>query len=446
MKRVIIFISALVVLLAVALSPVVASSQTPPNIILILMDDIGVDYIGAYGEHPNPGKTPNINKLAKKGLIFRNAWSSPVCTPTRAGVLTGRYSFRTGLGSCDAKSKVGLSLTEMTIPKVLAPTYQSIAIGKWHLGSYTKQDSVHPLKSGFDHFYGALYNLNKHGTLLEKGNYKRWEKVSDGKHSISTTYATTENVNDAIKVIKNTKQPWFVYLAFNAPHVPLHKPPNHLHSYGKKLKGTKPRANPVPHYKAMIEAMDSEIGRLLKAAPSNTIVIVAGDNGTIKAAVQPNAKANFTAKHAKETVYEGGINVPLIIAGPGVKSGESTALVGTMDLFATIIELAGMSQPPSDSVSMVSYLKGDKTSKRKTIYSEIFWPNGSKFPHINHQRAIRDNRYKLITKRKKNKDKGDEFYDLLKDPFETNNLLLKGLTKSQNNIYLGFKQQLLKLK
>jgi arylsulfatase A-like enzyme len=444
MKRVTTFVISLFILSVGVLTSAEAASK--PNIILILMDDIGVDFVGAYKEHPHPGKTPNIDRLAKNGVLFRNAWSSPVCTPTRAGVMTGRYSFRTGLGSCDAKSQIGLSLTEKTLPKVLKPAYESVAVGKWHLGSYTGGDSVHPQKSGFDHFHGALYNLNKHATLIKKGNYYRWEKVDDGKHSISTTYATTENVNDAIKVVKNTKQPWFLYLAFNAPHVPLHKPPKHLHSYSKQLKGTKPRSNPVPHYKAMIEAMDTEIGRLLKAAPANTYVIIAGDNGSIKAAVTSHPNANFTPQHAKNTVYEGGINVPLIIAGPGVKRGESKALVATMDIFATVIELAGMSAPPSDSVSMVPYLKGQTASKRKTIYSEIFWPNGSKFPHTNHQRAIRNERYKLITKRKKNKNRGDEFYDLQMDPFETNNLLRRGLTKKQKNIYAGFKQQLLKLK
>jgi arylsulfatase A-like enzyme len=177
--------------------------------------------------------------------------------------------------------------------------------------------------------------------------------------------------------------------------------------------------------RAMVEAMDAEIGRLLDALETvdpDAYVIFFADNGTAPIATLPP----FAPDHGKGTVYEGGVNVPLIVRGPGVVHGESSALVSVVDLYATITELARVHSTAQDSVSLVPYFADPGRALRATVYTETFAPNGGAPPYASHRRALRDVRYKLI----RITPSGDEFYDLFADPFETTDLL-PGLNAEQ---------------
>jgi arylsulfatase A-like enzyme len=406
-------------LLALAATTAVGLAQG--NVLVIVADDLGVDRVAAYKEHHDPGRTPNIDRLAGMGLLFRNAWSNPVCSPTRAAIMTGRYSFRTLIGKSihvHIDHAIGLSLSEVTIPELLPPGYRSAAIGKWHLS--TAADGLeHPRRQGFDTFSGGIWNLGQ-----MEGDYYRWHKVIDGERSIAPTYATIDTTNDAILQLESLPEPWFLYVAYHAPHPPIHAPPNRLHHFS--LSGA-PKDSPVIHTKASVEALDTELGRLLTHVNfDRTTVLFLGDNGTDQSA----SEAPFLPEHAKGTMYEGGLNVPLIVAGSGVAPGENTALVHAVDFFATVAELAGVPGTTQDSISMVPYLAGDPTPRREYVYSERFKPNGPG-PYTVYDQAVRGLRYKLIRR-----VDGEELYDLMTDPFERNDLLRQpSLTAPQRAAY-----------
>lgn len=404
-------LASLGVLLAVTLG---VSVETPTNVLLILADDVGVDRIGAYAEHPVPGKTPVIDALAEQGVLFRNAWSNPTCSPTRATILTGRFAFRTGIGIATMPDGVqtGLSAAEITLPELLgraAGCRPSTALfGKWHLGSDAR-DVLSPLEAGFDIYAGCLFNLP---------SYFAWDKQINTLSVRSTTYATTDTTDDAMRAISHLPEPWFVMVSYHAAHDPFHWPPPALHSQSTQL------INVSIRHRAMVEAMDTEIGRLLSSFSSaelaRTTIILAGDNGTPGVATT----LPFLAAHAKKTVYEGGINVPLIISGAHVQARgrESAALVNTTDLYATVAQLMSVDPArelppghPIDSLSLTPYLRAPELpSLREFAYAERFSPNGPG-PYEFRIRAIRNARWKLIVSESPDKE---ELYDLLLDPFE----------------------------
>lgn len=394
----------------------------PPNVLIIIADDLGVDRVAAYGEHPDPGTTPVIDQLAADGVLFRNAWANPVCSATRATMLTGRYSFSTGVGSfIPAASAAELSTAWNTIPKFLPPEYHKVAVGKWHLSGNLASYTEHPMLMGFDHHRGSMFNL------IGSQGYFNWSKNTDGTLAPSSTYATTDAVDEAIGFISEygagpEPEPWFMWLAFNAPHTPNHHPPPALHTFDLPPQTTDPELLT----KAMIEAMDTEIGRLLAsiepAVLANTYVIFIGDNGTGHAATT----APFIPLQGKQTIYEGGVNVPLIIKGPGVIAGaECAALVSSTDVFSTVADMAGVKAGTQDSTSLFPYLSApDLESIRRWVYGEMFAPDLTLLP-TSRQRTTRDARYKL--------HRGleatgfvDRFYDLVADPFESTDLMAAG--------------------
>ncbi len=393
------------------------------NVLLLIADDLGVDRVGAYAAHPDPGRTPVIDALAAGGMLFRNAWSNPNCPPTRAGMLTGRHSVHSGFVATDFWTvPTELPLAETTIPEALPANYRSAVVGKWHIGSLKATGYLHPLLQGFDNFRGSMTIFTGSPT----DNYTNFTKVVDGTSFVQVTkYATSDQVDDALSLINGWGgDPWFLWLAFHAPHGPFHKPPASLHTYG-------PLPNPISaniplHMKAMAEAMDTEIGRLLAGIPpavrANTVVIFLGDNGTDKVATT----APYLPSHAKGTVYQGGVNVPFIVNGPGVLPGsECGAIVSTTDVFATTLELAGVvNTTGEDSVSLVPYFTDPALpSLRDTVYTEIFSPNGNG-PYTGRARAVRDDRYKLMILHAGSAIPSEtHFFDLLADPFELNDLL-----------------------
>lgn len=397
------------------LAPLLASMGAP-SVVVVVIDDWGVDRCGAYAEHPRPGRTPNIDALAAQGMLFRNAWTYTVCSPTRAAMLTGRYGFRTGIGKgLKTEDPYGLPLAELTFAEALPPAYVSAAVGKWHVG-VGAQGPLNPNNQGFDVFLGHLFNVENSG-----GSYFAWDQTVNGITAPAQGYLTTTQVDDAIRMVRQLPEPFVLYVALQAPHTPRHAPPAHLHSY--ELEGD-PDDTPGRHYKAMLEAADTELGRLFDAIDlGETYLFVLGDNGTpAKATSLP-----FNKLRAKGFLYEGGINVPFIAAGPGIPAGsESPALVGAVDLFATILELAtGSATTPTDSVSLVPVLADPRAPHRDFVYAERF-DNGPP-PVSNHRRAIRGARYKLIDR----PNTGDELFDLELDPFETVNLKNGPLTQEQ---------------
>ncbi len=393
------------------------AAQSGNNVLIVVADDLGVDHVRVYGEGTTTPATTNLDALAGRGVLFRNAWAYPTCSPTRAALNTGRHPFRTGVGSPGAQ----LATNEFTVPEVLdaqSSGYAHAWIGKWHLGS--NRATAHPTDAGWSHFTG----------LLGGGvpDYYRWPRVANGVSSISTTYSTTQIVDDALAWIQQQQTPWLCVVAFNAPHTPYHSPPAHLHS--QVLAGLDPSTTPFPFYQAAVEAMDAEIGRLfatLGTVMDSTNVVFLGDNGTPRQV----SRAPFSPRHAKGTAYEGGAGVPFIVAGPVVVGGgrEVSALVSAVDLPAAIGALAGVDHRTplvmSDSVSFVPYLTDPAQAPlRAALYTESF-SNGAN-PSTDGFAAARDSSYKLI-QRLAPTGVTEEVYDLVQDPFETRNLVSLGL-------------------
>ncbi|MEI6408795.1 MAG: sulfatase-like hydrolase/transferase [Bacteroidota bacterium] len=418
--------------------------QAQRNVILIIADDLGTDYLGFYEDHQDTVAMPNIRKLLSKGVRFTNAMSNPVCSATRAGMLTGRYSFRTGVGGI--VGGIGgsgvLDINEITIPRLLniykPNKFGKANIGKWHLHQAMPTSNLNnPNIMGYDYFAGNFI-----GQLT---SYYNWTKVTNGVSSTVTTYATTETANDAINWINTqnpnpqTKKPFFLWLAFNAPHAPYHLPPAGLHSY-TNLSGTQQdiMANPKPYFKASLEALDHEIGRIFddlqtKNLLDSTDIIFIGDNGNT---IQTAQIAN-TAR-AKGTIYQYGIHVPFIISGPSVVAPGrvSDALVNTTDLFATILELFGYNDwktqipanKPVDSKSILPILKNTGNEVRPWAFTEIFKVTTDG----DDGKTMRNHDFKLL-----HFDDGhEEFYQLATDPGETNNLMLGALNATQTTNYL----------
>jgi arylsulfatase B len=404
------------------------------NVVLIIADDLGSEYCGFYQNHPDTVRIPNIRSLLAKGVLFKNAWSNPLCSPTRAGILTGRYSFRTGVGNAvgGANSAV-LDTSDYTIPRLLnsfAPGQIAKAnIGKWHLHLSNPNSNFQiPVLMGYDYFEG-----NFSGALT---SYTSWTKIKNASASSCSTYATTEVANNAISWMQNQDKPFFLWLAFNAPHTPHHLPPLDLHSY-KNLSGTSAdiTTNPKNYFKASMESLDTEIGRIFDSIKvlgkwDSTDFIFIGDNGS------DGTVSLSSGGGAKGSVYQEGIHVPFIISGPSVVNPcrTSDALVNTQDLFATILELFGdknwRNRIPSvisiDSKSLVPIINNTNTEIRDWTFSEVF-----KVPTVAADgKAIRNKEFKLI----QFDDGRQKFYKVSIDSMENIDLLLGTLNaESQEN-------------
>lgn len=401
-----------------------SAPPTRPNIVLIVADDFGVDMMPAYAEGVDTACTPFLDGLAADGLLFRNAWVAPQCSPTRAQLLTGRYGFRTGIGT---PANAELELDERIVPEMLEG-YSSACVGKWHLAG-NGGGVTHPNDSGFGRFAGASSNLT---------DYFNWTKIEDGVESQTSTYATVDTASEAVAAIGTLPEPFFLYVAFHAPHSPAHLPDVALCpdpcANGVNCANVPSTAANWRLTRAMVGAMDTEIGRVLQALDAvdpDAYVVFMGDNGTGAQAT----RAPFDSNHAKGTMYEGGLNVPLVIKGPGVAAGQECAgLVGGVDLFATMAELAGVTNVTEDSVSLVPYFSDPTRSLRDTVYSELFAPNHqTSLPFTSHERAVRNERYKLIRRT----GVADELYDLNDDPWEATDLLPTLVPGSDADIAYG---------
>lgn len=404
------------------------TARAQQNVVLLIADDLGTDYCGFYEDALDTASMPNIRALAGRGVRFVNAWASPTCSPTRASILTGRHSFRTGVGTAiTGMDYPDLDTSEYTIPKLLNATapagYLSACVGKWHLNHRTQQKLNYPAKFGYDFYAGNF--------LGELSDYFNWNKITNGVSTTSTGYATTETIDDAVRWLGELPEgrPFFLWVGFNAPHTPLHAPPAGLHTV-PGLTGAQGHINQNPklYFKAMIEAMDTEIGRLLQWLDDNnrldsTSVIFIGDNGNNKRVAQI-----ADTSHAKGTLYEYGLRVPFIVAGPAVASPgrTSTGLVSTVDLFSTILDLCGHTtwrdaipaNIPVDSRSIIPILSNSAPSVRTWAFSEQFKPTRD----AEDGKAIRNDEFKLI----RFDTGGEELYNLTADRNEAVNLLALG--------------------
>lgn len=405
--------------------PARAADPGGGNLLVLIADDLGTDGLRLFNADPAASlpPTPHIDALAREGVLFRNAYAYPTCSPTRATILTGRYGFRTGIGYALADpSEPVLRASEYALPEVLnaLPSlgYRHANIGKWHLSFGASDPNT---LGGWGHFSGVLI-----GALP---SYDVWPKTLNGETTTAYRgYATTDNVNDALAWIgRQAGQPWLLWMAFNAAHTPYHKPDSALHSYDRLPDSLiAVQNNPRPYYEAMVESLDSEIGRLLAGVDrAKTTVVFLGDNGTLHTVIQPP----YPQDRGKGTLYQGGIRIPLIVAGPAVirPGRESSHLVHSVDLFATLLNLAGANSSavipaghPVDSRSLMPILRDEPfVPSESCILTENF--SATLAPAVAGRAAL-DGRYKLI----RFDDGLSGFYDLEADPVEKDNLLTRG--------------------
>ena len=392
-------------------SAVSAFADVSPNILLVIADDMGVDASPCHAKGNRLAKMPTLESLCQSGMVFEDAYAAPLCSPTRAMIMTGKYGFRTGVtGAVSPNDQNGLFQNQATIFDVLGrdTDYRSAVIGKWHLSS-ERNDLDHPESLGVDYFYGPLS-----GGVPD---YFSWTAVEQGKRVKVSDYATSDLSDKAIYWIADQSSPWFLWLAYNAPQTPFHAPPETLHSFGD-LSGEKRdiRQNPERYYFAALEAMDAELGRVLDSIEieerENTVVVFIGDNGT------PGqlSRGSSLQGRTKGSLYEGGTNVPLVVAGPDVLRGRSSELVAATDLFSTALSIAGVIASTSDSYDISGTLFDEEKTGREFVFTEI--SGGSKGGSKSGW-AIRDARYKLI----QHDGVAAEFFDLQADPNEQINLL-----------------------
>ncbi|QDU65041.1 sulfatase-like hydrolase/transferase [Engelhardtia mirabilis] len=415
-----------------------AGDELPPNLLVVVMDDVGVDQLAAYGLGSAPANTPTLDALWSKGVLFDGVWSAPICSPTRAHLMTGRFGFRTGVGGLVQNGSAPLPLEEATLPELLdagtGGLYQHACFGKWHLGMTPEVDGLlAPNSAGFGHFAGTKGNLfAEHPPGSLPVDYYTLIEITNGvEQYLEGQYATTRTADLALEWMQTTPEPWYAHVNFHAPHDPWHAPPPELHTVDLSTAGP-PELDPNPYYRAALEALDTELGRVLASMGElldRTVVVIVADNGSPGPVVLPP----FKQTKAKTTLYQGGIRVPLIISGPGVATNFSVchAPVQTTDLVATLLELAGVDlagtpEVPADfdSISLVPYLQDpSQPPLREVLYAERFTPNGLG-PYVNVKQTARSERYKVI----RDTSAPKQFYDLWVDPLEEVNLLGGTLT------------------
>ncbi|GAB1856981.1 arylsulfatase [Flavobacteriaceae bacterium MHTCC 0001] len=383
------------------------TNNSTPNILLIIADDMGIDATSGYvlGNEKKPN-TPNIEALMQNGIKYTNVWSAPLCTPTRGGMITGKYGFRTGV------TMVGdaLDTSETTLQEHIrqSSNYETAVIGKWHLGS--RNDEMHPNNAGVGYYAGYLS-----GAVT---SYTNWNLTINGVTTTETSYVTSKYTDLAIDWIKaQDDKPWFLWLAHNAPHDPYEYPPESLYETNGLPPVDADFTEDHRKFFAMIEAMDKEIGRLLDSMDeitrNNTTIIFVGDNGTGGSVSQV-----YNSRRAKGSVFQGGVNVPMVISGKGVSRQNATdhSLISTVDLYATITEIINETPPSdsNDSVSFASTFNGNNTNARSFVFTEIENNDGT------FNRAIRNATHKYISVED---DKEEYLYNLSSNPLENPNLL-----------------------
>ena len=415
----------LVLMVLIVDDRVSAAEPSPPNIVLIMADDLGYGDLGCYGNTIN--HTPHIDSLAAGGIRFTDFHSNgPMCSPTRAALLTGLYQSRFGRrfesALSGARKDRGLPLEAITIAEVLRDAgYSTACFGKWHLGY---EAPYLPTHQGFDVFRGLLSGDGDYHTHIDRsGNKDWWQDDAIAMEEGYTTDLLTEHTVNFID--RHRDRPFFLYLPHLAVHFPWQGPDDPPHrragvSYLKDKWGViTDSSNIRPHLKSMIESLDKSVGDVVAAIEQhriaeNTLVIFISDNGGYRdyAGGFKNISDMGPLRGQKGQLYEGGHRVPAIVSWPNkIQASVCRETAMTFDLFPTIAKLAGVD--PAD------FIGPDGVDLRRLLFDSqplsvsrpLFWRMGT-------SKAIRQGRYKLCLIG----DKAPELYDLDADVGETNNL------------------------
>ncbi|WP_245749417.1 arylsulfatase B [Gemmobacter aquatilis] len=396
----------------------VAAGETPPNIVYIISDDQGWKDVGYHGSDI---LTPNIDRLAAEGARLAQFYAQPMCTPTRAALMTGRYPLRYGLqlGVIPSGGSYGLSTDEYILPQAMKDAgYRTAMVGKWHLGH--GDTKYWPRARGFDSFYGALVGEIDHYEHASHGikDWYRNEELIDEEGFDNTLFG-----QEATRVIEAHEgdHPLFLYLAFTAPHTPFQAPEEYLARYSH-IEDEQRRT-----YSAMISVMDDEIGRLVatleaKGMRENTLIVFQSDNGGVKSATFAGESAvvgqlpadNGPFRDGKGTTYEGGTRVAALMNWPGrIQASEVTGMMHVVDMLPTLASAAGASlaqSKPLDGIDMWATIsQGGQTPRTSMIYN-VDPGNGT----------IRDGDMKLVWNA--SLPPRVELFNLATDPNETTNL------------------------
>lgn len=392
-----------------------------PNIVYFLIDDQGYADVGFNGSPTI--KTPNMDKLAAAGTILTSHYAQPVCSPTRAALMTGRYPIHTGVYNVVSRpSSWALPLEERTLAQGLRDAgYVTAICGKWHLG--LEKPELRPTKRGFDYQYGQLTGAIDSYTKMSNEGLKGRDWFRNDAPCADEGYATHQLAQEACKIIgeQPSGKPLFLYVPFNAVHTPYQAPATYEKPYASLDKATK-------SYAAMTAALDEAIGQIVaamekKGLGKNTLFIYSSDNGGTS---WGTAGSNAPLRGGKADIYEGGVRVCSFVTWPGhipagVKNDEPVHII---DWYPTLLKLAGASldQPlPVDGKDLWPML----TQGAKSPHEEILIIGS-----VPGQRAIRMGDWKLLLnpwdREKEGKGKGNsgrvELYDLRKDIAETTNL------------------------
>jgi arylsulfatase A-like enzyme len=404
----------------IASEPAVAQQSAPrPNVVFILADDLGWKDVGYRGSDI---KTPNIDKLAQTGAQLDQFYVQPMCTPTRAALMTGRYPFRYGLQTAVIPSagRYGLATDEWLLPQALKQAgYQTAIVGKWHLGHFDRQ--YLPSQRGFDYSYGPLIGEIDH-FKHESHGVTDWYR--NNKVLKEPGYDTQLLGADAVRIISEhdpKSPPLFLYLAFTAPHTPYQAPQNYLDKY-KEIADPLRRA-----YAAQITAMDDEIGKVVGALDKrhirdNTLIFFVSDNGGTRSNMftgEVEVKGELPANNGpyrdgKGSVYEGGTRVVAIANWPGhIKPAVVNGMIHIVDVYPTLAGLAGAQlgkNKPLDGVDVWPAISDGKPSPRVDMVYNI----------EPYRAGVRKGDWKLVWTTFL--PPRVELFDVSKDPSEANNL------------------------
>ncbi len=319
----------------------VATAAERPNLVIFVADDLGFNDVGYHGSEI---RTPNIDRLVAEGVELDRFYSFPVCSPTRAALMTGRLPLRFGITGPLRPRDDGLPLDEHLLPQTFrAAGYQTLMVGKWHLGA--SDDDHLPHHRGFDHFYGFVNGFIDYYTHESRESGRPdWQR--NGKPLNEPGYSTDLFAAEAVRLLRgrDKTKPVLLYLALNAPHSPLQAPEPLIEKY-RAIEHPGRRV-----FAAMVEAMDTAIGRVLatideQGMKQNTLVVFFSDNG----GASRGAASNQPLMGGKGSVFEGGIRVPAVIRWPGVLEAgrKSRQVIAVQDLFPTLA--AAMAVQPRNS-------------------------------------------------------------------------------------------------
>lgn len=356
-----------------------------PNFLIFYADDLGWGELGCQGNKQIP--TPNIDSLAASGLRCTQGYvAATYCSPSRCGLLTGRYPTRTGHEFNSTANKSGLALTETTLADRLKKLdYATVCIGKWHLG---EGPEYRPLKRGFDEFYGTLANTPFYHPTLFIDSRVSPEVQAIADKDFYTTDAYAERAVDWLE--RHKEKPWFLYLPFNAQHAPLQAPKKYL----DRFPGIENESRRT--FAAMLSAMDDAVGRVLKKVrdlgqEENTLIFFIADNG---GPTQSTTSQNGPLRGFKATTFEGGPRVPFMVQWKGTLPGGKTYELPVMnlDVLPTIIAAAGgeiTADDKLDGVDLRPFLAGDNKNRP---HETMYWRFGPQW-------AVRHGDWKLVVAR-----------------------------------------------